>query len=461
LSVRAGKLALSLGRRFLVGERFVGTLAEAPIGEGSPLELAENVEDADWDLSGKQLAVARSPSAGEESRLEYPVGHALYKTSGSIRYPRFSRDGRQIAFLEDPTGRGAGGRVAVVDLEGHLRLLTEDWTSAHGLAWSPAGDEIWFAAGGSRTNRALRAVDLRQRQRLVLGAPASLTLWDIAPDGRVLCSRDEERSVLMGVSPGESTERDLSWFDNSGLADLSEDGHVVLFGDRFGVYIRRTDGSPPVHLALKDGFGDDFSPDGKSVLATSASGDQLVVLPAGLGDPKPLPAYGISTYRGALWFPDGRRVLFNGTQRGGTLRSYVQDLQGGPPSALTPDNTWVLSISSDGNWVAAIAPDEGVSIWPVAGGKPRPVPSSRAGDRPIAWSVDGKWLWVFRRSEVLAEVSRLEIATGRRQLWKQLQPPDATGVYSILNVRVTPDGRAYAYSYKRVLSQLYIANGLR
>jgi Tol biopolymer transport system component len=461
LSVRAGKLALSLGRRFVVGERFTGTLAEAPMGEGSPLELAENVEDADWDPSGAQLAVARSATVGGESLLEYPAGHVLYRTSGSIRYPRFSRDGRWIAILEDPTGRGAGGRVAVVDLEGRLTPLTDHWASASGLAWSSTGDEIWFAAGGWRTNRALRAVDLKRRQRLILQTPASLTLWDIAPDGRVLLARDEERSALVGVPPGESTERDLSWFDTSGLADLSEDGQTLLFDDRFGVYIRRTDGSPPVHLGLKEGFGDDFSPDGKSVLATTASGSQLVVLPAGLGDPMPLPAHGIAAYRGALWFPDGRRVLFNGTLPGGSLRSYVQDLRGGAPSALTPENTWVLSISPDGEWAAAIGPDQGVSLWPVAGGRPRPVPSSQPGDRPVAWSADGRWLWVFHRGEVPAEVSRLEMATGRRELWRTLKPPDSTGVYCINDFKVTRDGRAYFYSYKRVLSQLYMANGLK
>lgn len=462
LAVRAGKLALSMGRRFVFGERFVGTLAEAPLGEGSPHELAENVEDADWDPSGKQLAVARSASGGGESRLEYPAGRVVYKTSGSIRYPRFSRDGRRIAFLEDPTGRGAGGRVAMVDLEGRLTPLTESWPSARGLAWSSAGDEIWFAAGGSRTNRALRAVDLKRRQRSILQAPASLTLWDIALDGRILLTRDEERSAMVGVPPGETTERDLSWFDTSGLADLSEDGRMLLFDDRYGVYIRRTDGSPPVHLGLKDGFGDGFSADGRRVLATTASGDQLVILPAGLGDPVPLPNHGIVTHRGALWFPDGRRILFNGAPLGRNARSYIQDLEGGAPRVLTPEDTWTVSISADGEWAAAIGPDQGISLWPVKGGRPpRQVPSSHPGDRPVAWSADGRWLWVFRRGEVPAEVSQLEIDTGQRRLWKKLQPPDSSGVYSITDFKVTRDGRAYFYSYKRVLSQLYAATGLR
>ena len=167
LAVHAGKLALSLERRFVVGERFVGTLAEAPIGEGLPRELAEDVEDADWDPSGNQLVAVRSKGAGSECRLEYPPGRVLYKTSGSIRSPRFSRDGRSIAFLEDSTGRAAGGRVALVGLDGKLTPLTDAWPSARGLAWSTKGDEIWFAAGASRTSRALRGVDLDRKQRLI------------------------------------------------------------------------------------------------------------------------------------------------------------------------------------------------------------------------------------------------------------------------------------------------------
>jgi serine/threonine protein kinase len=460
LAAGAGKLALSLRRHYVVGARFVGTLAEAPIGEGSPHERTENVEDADWDPSGRDLVVVRSPSAGEESRLEYPAGTLLYKTQGSIRSPRFSRDGRRIAFIEDATGLGERGRVVIVDLEGRPTPLTNDWASASGLAWSASGAEVWFAAGESRTTRALHAVDLARRQRLLLEVPSSLSLWDVGPGGRVLVTRDEERSALVGVPPGETAERDLSWFDTSSLADLSADGSLLLFDDRFGIYIRRTDGSPPVYLGSA-GSADDISLDGKHVLATSASGDQLVVLPAGPGEPLPLEKHGFISYRGSLWFPDGQRILFNGTKQQGSLRSYVQDLPNGTPTALTPENAWVLAISPDGEWAAAIGPGQGVSLYPVKGGAARPLPASLPGDRPVAWSSDGRWLWVFRRGEVPAEVSQLELATGQRQLWKKLRPPDASGVYSINDFKMAADGRAYFYSYKRVLSQLYTIDGLR
>jgi hypothetical protein len=58
-------------------------------------------------------------------------------------------------------------------------------------------------------------------------------------------------------------------------------------------------------------------------------------------------------------------------------------------------------------------------------------------------------------------VFRLDLASGQRQLWKSLIPPDPVGVYSIIQFKTTPAGDAYFYGYTRVLSQLYMARGLR
>ena len=185
-----------------------------------------------------------------------------------------------------------------------------------------------------------------------------------------------------------------------------------------------------------------------------------MLVPTGAGDPQPLPVHGIVGYHGAQWFPDGKRILFSGMEAGRGLRSYVQDVDGSPPRAVTPEKMWGLSIAPDGEWLAATGPDEAVSLWPVAGGSPRPVPGSERGERPVAWSADGRWIWLFRRGEAPAQVFKLEIATGRRQLWKTLTPSDAAGVYSITDLRITPSGDAYFYSYTQLLSQLYLVEGL-
>jgi hypothetical protein len=474
LAARAGELALSVGRRFVLGERFAGTLALAPVDGGAPRPRAENVEDADWDPSGTRLAMV--VSSGGQSWIEYD-GRRVYETEtgGSIRFPRVSRDGRRIAFLEDPTARGVGGFVRVVDLDGAAATLSGEWNSVRGLAWSASGDELWFTAGVERTSRALRAVSLEGKQRMVLEAPASLTLWDVAPDGRALISRDDERRAVVGVPPGETAERDLSWFDEAGLAHLSADGSVLLFGDRLGIYVRKTDRSPPTRLGLKDGFADDLSPDKQKVLATVDSSRRLVIVPTGPGENETLPAHGIASYRGARWFPDGRRILVNGIPAAGQapgaaaaraddeseVRAYVQDVRGGPPRSLTETGTLGLLVSPDGNHVAGIDRDQAIAIWPVAGGPPRRVPGSQPGERPVAWTEDGRTLWIFRRGDVPAPVYQVDIATGRRRVWKTLVPPDTDGVISIVDLEITPTGHAYFYSYVQMLSQLYLVGGLR
>ena len=72
--------------------------------------------------------------------------------------------------------------------------------------------------------------------------PGALTLWDIASDGRVLLTLDEERKAVMARAPGEKTERDISLLDQSGLAAISRDGKFILGGDRFGMFLRGTNG---------------------------------------------------------------------------------------------------------------------------------------------------------------------------------------------------------------------------
>jgi len=244
LAVRSGELALSLNRRFVIGERFVGTLAIAL-----------------WAAARRVRSTRTSRKPTGQKRREYGGGsldrdglteerHRVScrphpaQTNHSIRFLRVSPDGQRVAFVEEALARGTGGHVAVVDVNGNVTELTREWDSVRGLAWTLVGDEIWFAAGAARSNRALRAVNLAHRERVVLDAPGSLTLWDIAADGRVLLSRDDERRAVVAAGPGATVERDLSWFDDTGLAAISDDGKRILGGDRPGAFLRPTTGRP-------------------------------------------------------------------------------------------------------------------------------------------------------------------------------------------------------------------------
>jgi Tol biopolymer transport system component len=467
---RAGELAVSVHRRFLGGARFVGTLAVVSAQGGTPREVLDEVEEADWDAATGDFAVTRSTGFGAPGWLEYPIGRKIYESSGSaasLHGLRLSRDGKRVAFFEDPTGIGSGGRLRVVDREGNGRVLTRDWVRARGVAWSPGGDEIWFTADDGRANRVLRAVDLDGRERVVLDSPGSLRLWDIAADGKVLLARDDERMSVFGLAPGAARERDLSAFDDAGLAALSPDGGLLLFGDRYGLYVRTTSGSPPTKLGVTDVFADDLSPDGKLVLGTSAARDRLVVIPVGPGTKKELPPHG-GAYSGARWFPDGHRILFNtweaaegASGEARRPRTYVTDRAGTPATPLTAPGVWTLALSPDGRRLAVRGAGAGIGVMTIGEERVADVAGSQPADRPVGWTEDGRSLWVFQRGRVPADIVRLDVEGGRRTAWKTLVPPDPAGVFSINDVRITPTGHAYFYSYRRILSELYVASGLR
>jgi hypothetical protein len=59
------------------------------------------------------------------------------------------------------------------------------------------------------------------------------------------------------------------------------------------------------------------------------------------------------------------------------------------------------------------------------------------------------------------EPFRVEIATGKRQLFKQISPDDPAGIESVDRLRITRDGKAYAYSCLTELSGVYVVEGLR
>jgi serine/threonine protein kinase len=216
-------------RRFRVADNvfsYIGTLAQLSIGADAPRDLLDNVEDADWNPDGRELAVVHEVNG--KSRVEYPIGKILYETAGWIGDLRFSSKGDRLAFIDHPLLGDDGGTVSVVDLGGKKVDLTERWASALGLAWAPSGEEIWFTATASGFSRSLRGVNLSGKLRELLTAPGTLTLHDTGSGGRALISRDALRAGAVGLVPGDNKERDLSWQDWTVPADLSEDGKLLL-----------------------------------------------------------------------------------------------------------------------------------------------------------------------------------------------------------------------------------------
>ena len=183
-----------------------------------------------------------------------------------------------------------------------------------------------------------------------------------------------------------SKEVDLSWFDFSLGADLSNDGKSILFdeggiadGAKGGVYLRETDGSPAVHLGEGHALG--LSPDSKWALSMpNDSQERLVLLPVHAGQPRVLKAEGLE-YRSAEWFPDGKRILFSAAPHGRPPRLYVQELEGGTPRPITPEGVEIGPISPDGENAMGRGPGPAIFLYPVSGGRSRPVPAVEPADQ--------------------------------------------------------------------------------
>jgi Tol biopolymer transport system component len=396
-----------------------------------------------------------------EIAVELPPGTVLdwIPRARSCDFLHVSRDGRYVVFRD-----GAGRRIVLADRERKVaRALVEPLAAdSWGLAWGPTGREVWFTEGAGFGARHVYAVDLEGRRRLVYRSTGTLGLVDSAPDGRMLFHRSLDRYGAMALLPGSRMERDVTVNDNSFIGALSADGRLLLLnsvseGTGFSVYLRR-DGGDPVRIAA--GKGVDISPDGRSTLVVD--NEELSVVPIGPGLPRKV---NLGTFRaeGGTWVPSPHGgLIVRGRERPDEpYRFWLIDEAGSRTRKLDAGAFGSRAISPDGETLAARTALDTISIIPLAGGPARAI---RVGDPDLGvgrWSADGRSLFLGRRGSWPCEIHRLDLATGKTELWKQASPPDATGMVWCAGILPSADGESYVYVANRSLASLIVAEGLR
>jgi len=95
-------------------------------------------------------------------------------------------------------------------------------------------------------------------------------------------------------------------------------------------------------------------------------------------------------------------------------------------------------------------------FYPLSGGAPHPVAGLRPQDRIVRFSSDGRSLYVLENSDIPIRISRLDLSTGKRELWKELNPSDPAGIREFKTVLLTPDGKYYVYGLTRSVTSLYL-----
>jgi serine/threonine protein kinase len=443
-----------------------GVLAQVHLAGAQPRTLATDILDADWTRAPERLLVVRRNST--RCQLEWPIGRVVYESDGLISHPRSSRDDQAVAFIDHPRIFDDSGAVVVIDHAGNRRELSGGWSSIWGLAWSKQGQEVWFTAAKGGTTRSLRAVTLSGEERVIAHTTGALTLHDIGVNGEVLISEDSSRGDVLFRS--DDVERQLTWLDGTYPRDLSADGTMLLFdetgdggGPAYSVYLRSTDGGPAVRLG--DGFAATLSPDKRwaAMIPRSMRGG-IPVVPTGPGEPMLVADGTLEEYRWLAWLPDGQHVVCNAAEPGRGLRLFVHRLGSAGMRAISPENMLgPVAVAPDGRHVIGVhRAERSAWVFPLdAGRAPQLIPQITPEEMPFQWSDDGAAVYLRHRGgEMPLRVSRLELTTGEKRLWREFTIADRAGVQVISSILLTPDGRHVALVYRRVLSDLFLFAGL-
>jgi Tol biopolymer transport system component len=466
---KSGELAVRLRTVFAGGYARWGTLARLPLSGGSPREVLDDVQDATFAADGENMAVVRYTPENQHWRLEFPIGKVLFDTINWIGEPTIAPDGKSVAFADhESPGGDDKGSVAVVDLEGHERKLSSGWDSVEGIYWSPSGDELWFAASDSGASNQLRAVTTSGKVRTLVNVPGGMWLQDLR-NGTALIVSHRQRQDLRALPPGAKSEVDLSWLGWSNLRDMSLDGKKVLFeeeaeggGPNYTVFLRDTDGSPPVRLG--EGMARAISPDGKWVITSPHKDGVLYVVPTGAGEPRQLTHDSID-YGLVRYLPDGKHLLAGGLEPGHGPRVYMIDVTTGTSKSVTPEGISGGSPSPDGQRFIVRDGDGKLGVWTIGGTAMTPVPGLEDPNLPIAWTPDGQSLLVFdtsaRGSGPTSDVYKVNIATGKREFWKTFGTKSANGIDTVGPPSFSRDLSAYAYGVDQILSEAFVVTGLK
>ena len=347
-----------------------------PVRGGGEEEIAEVWGGLDWSPDGRYLAVADYEGLGTATgicliSLEDRQRTRLTNQNVSYydTYPRFSPDGRQIAFIRWQNGTSSDVYLLTLG-SGQLRQLTFDQKRIPDLQWDPNGEGIYFISNREENNRLWRVPVGGGAPELLARAPVDLENISLSPTGEILAFTQSLNDTVID------------------LFDISTSG-------------RDGQGPAPVRACtINSSRGDDtprFSPDGSRIAFVSnrTGWEEIWIASRDCSNAWQLTYFQQLGVGSPRWSPDGESIVFDRHHEGNTDIFTIR-ADGTALRRLTTDGAIenMPSWSADGKWIYFGSYKTGISTIyriPAGGGEVVQVTSGR-GREPIA-AADGKSLY--------------------------------------------------------------------
>jgi eukaryotic-like serine/threonine-protein kinase len=396
----------------ILEDNFAGGIGFSPDGR----QLTFERRDSNGDTS---LIVANADGTGQRTLTTLTRGRRLASYE-----PAWSPDGKMIA--TGVTVDGTNMTIAVVSVEnGAMKPVTsQKWIAVNRMVWTPDGKGLVFSAGETNTQIQLWYVSYPGGEaRRIINDPNNYGSGSISitADSSTIATIQFETISNVFVAPAADVTRarqithNLSGFASSYYLSWTPDGKLVYATTASGnrnIWIMNADGTENRQLTNGTAYdgGPAVSPDGRYIFFDSTrsgreniwrmdiDGSHLTQLTSGGDDEIPRVS------------PDGRWVVYDAIA---TSELRKVPIEGGESVRLTERRLiWPTVSPKDGMIAGLYRPDEStpvrLAVFPPEGGAPIKTFDIPSGNRrDLHWSVDGR--------AILYIISRASTST----LWSQ------------------------------------------
>ena len=157
----------------------------------------------------------------------------------------------------------------------------------------------------------------------------------------------------------------------------------------------------------------------------------------------------------------GEHILFCGNEPSKPTRCYKQAIAGGPPALITPDNIVNAYVAPDGDKLLALDAGGVGQVISIASGSSQPAKGLRPDDLRIRWASDSLSFFVQKSNLIPAPIERVYLQSGKRELVREINPPDRAGFPGIYITDVIGDGAGYVHTNYRFNTTLFVIQGVK